>query len=1097
LGRSVARAVGLGWFWDALESCLNRLLNWLSRNTLTLLMLVVAVLATTQFGVLGASAAYPADQTPVPPKGLGTPVLTGNQGTSPGPANSDGHPLGERKTVITKDGTKALAGRVIVRFKDGVSDLAKDGSNLSAKAKGVSTANEVGTAGRATVVDIGSTDIDKAVAAYRTDPQVLYAEPDRLYEAAVDPNDPLYPDQYALPLIGMPKAWDKTHGSATVKVAVLDSGIAESSIPGADAGHPDLNGKVVASNNFTLAVDAADHFGHGTHVAGIIAASTNNGQGIAGVGYNTSLMNAKVLDDTGQGYDSWVANGIKWATDNGAKVINMSFGAASAESQTMIDAIAYAVANDVVVVAAAGNDGLNEQFTPASDPRVLSVASIDSLSAKALTSNWGSWVKLAAPGEHVLSTYYNDTYTYAYMTGTSMAAPHVSGVAALLWATSWDTRATSVNVIERIIATADNTILGTGTYWQYGRVDAAAAVVLPPNTPTPTPTITPTVVATATFTSTALPTSTGTPTLTPTITATATITSTALPGSTGTPSTATSTPTVFATPTVTVTVITSTASPTAAGTATPIVTPTSTATVTPKATSTVTPTGTPTQAPHSDGGGGGGSGGSGSSAPPAATSVPQPPVSIVAPPSQPTVVLQASTPVAVTAQIQQPILGATVRARVVTTGVPIGIPSPSSSGQVFILDGSPRGVAVVQFTVVEWGNRTVTLQLDNAGQSRAVAFDTAPIPEAARIEGGIQRAFTLTVYDYDPASNRATLLTADEEDTQPDAVLRISMTQEEFAAIQQNGQVDAGRLSIVRVLPDGSFVSMQATWDPNPAPYGSIVVVFKPKSYYVLTIKTSSCGVPVPADERYFADTGYRVGKDAFWSYFQARGGVGTFGYPVSREFTFQGFPVQIFQRAVLQTMPNGDVARLNILDAGVMPYAHFNFSVVPAPNPDLISQAPSPADPAYGEKVTNFIDALVPDDWQEVAVGFHQAFLNAAKGDGGNDYLLALEILGLPTSNPAFDPANHSFVYQRFQRGILHYDATTGAVGGMLLGDYFKGLITGQGLPVDLEADARGSSLYGSYRQETITGCSFAPNDPRTPTTAGASSDTPPSSPS
>src|SRR6185436_9977063 len=124
-----------------------------------------------------------------------------------------------------------------------------------------------------------------------------------------------------------------TNGNANVKVAVLDTRI--------ESTHNDLAGKVVASSNFTTSSTVSDLDGHGTHVAGIIAASTNNAIGVAGTGYNTTLLNGKVLGDNGSGYYSWIANGIVWATDQGAKVISMSLGGSSS-SQALADAINYA-----------------------------------------------------------------------------------------------------------------------------------------------------------------------------------------------------------------------------------------------------------------------------------------------------------------------------------------------------------------------------------------------------------------------------------------------------------------------------------------------------------------------------------------------------------------------------------------------------------------------------------------------------------------------------------------------------------------------------------------------------------------------------------
>jgi hypothetical protein len=231
--------------------------------------------------------------------------------------------------------------------------------------------------------------------------------------------------------------------------------------------------------------------------------------------------------------------------------------------------------------------------------------------------------------------------------------------------------------------------------------------------------------------------------------------------------------------------------------------------------------------------------------------------------------------------------------------------------------------------------------------------------------------------------------------------------------------------------------------------------------------------VQAQADPREFSETGYRVSNDAFWDYFTHRGGVRTFGYPISRQFTLLGLPVQLFQRAALQQQPDGSVAILNLLDPGLMPYQHANGSTFPAPDPALAMVAPSPDQPEYAARMQEFLRAEVPDTWNGLPVGFRSAFLGTvdcsdAFPSGGcrQDLLplLNLEIWGAPTSSPEYDPGNHDFVYQRFQRGILHYDAGCGCTQGVLLADYFKSILTGQNLPADLALEAAGSPFFHQY---------------------------------
>ena len=222
-----------------------------------------------------------------------------------------------------------------------------------------------------------------------------------------------------------------------------------------------------------------------------------------------------------------------------------------------------------------------------------------------------------------------------------------------------------------------------------------------------------------------------------------------------------------------------------------------------------------------------------------------------------------------------------------------------------------------------------------------------------------------------------------------------------------------------------------------------------------------------------FPQTGYRIADDAFWAYFSRRGGVRTFGYPVSNRFTLMGFKVQVYQRAVLQLQPDGSVTMMNILDPGLMPYTNINGSVFPAPDPDVIGRQPKVGEPDYHQKALQFVKDNAPETWNGQNVSFFGTFNKAVKMEeafpsgGGNAGLLLgidLEVWGLPTSKPVADPTNANFVYQRFQRGIMHYDAGCKCTQGLLLADYFKSILTLRNLPPDLAAQAQGSPLYGQF---------------------------------
>ena len=230
---------------------------------------------------------------------------------------------------------------------------------------------------------------------------------------------------------------------------------------------------------------------------------------------------------------------------------------------------------------------------------------------------------------------------------------------------------------------------------------------------------------------------------------------------------------------------------------------------------------------------------------------------------------------------------------------------------------------------------------------------------------------------------------------------------------------------------------------------------------------------PAPHDNRYFSATGFRIDNDVFWDYFNKRGGIYTFGYPVSRTFTFLGFTTQFFQREIMQLGPDGAARTMNILDPGLMPYTKINGSTFPAPDPSVAAQAPAPGVPGYDVLVQQFVKNFAPDQFEGMNVNFYQAFVNTVKlqdafPQGGGDPallpLLNLEMWGVPTSRPQRDPNNGNFVYLRFQRGIMHYDATNAVTQGLLLADYLKSIMTGVGLPSDLDAQANGSQFYHQY---------------------------------
>ncbi|WP_203828213.1 S8 family peptidase [Actinoplanes palleronii] len=303
-------------------------------------------------------------------------------------------------------------------------------------------------------------------------------------------SDPYRSKQWDLATTHVPAAWQRSTG-AGVTVAVLDTGV--------DASHPDLAGHVLTGWDAVAGTTGGntDPEGHGTHVAGTIAALTGNGIGVSGIAPDVTILPVRVLDAEGAGDTSDTAEGVIWAADHGADVINMSLGGTK-QSSALTNAIAYARGKGVVVVAAAGNDRAKGSPTsyPGADPGVIAVAATDASDAVESYSNAGSYVDVAAPGSLILNTYPTALAAtgYATMSGTSMASPHVAAVAALLLAAR-----PGLNPDQVEAALEDSAIdLGTAgkdNDFGYGRIDAVTALdqVAPTTTPSPAPTAAPVV----------------------------------------------------------------------------------------------------------------------------------------------------------------------------------------------------------------------------------------------------------------------------------------------------------------------------------------------------------------------------------------------------------------------------------------------------------------------------------------------------------------------------------------------------------------------------------------------------------------------------
>lgn len=303
------------------------------------------------------------------------------------------------------------------------------------------------------------------------------------------------------------------------------------------------------------------------------------------------------------------------------------------------------------------------------------------------------------------------------------------------------------------------------------------------------------------------------------------------------------------------------------------------------------------------------------------------------------------------------------------------------------------------------------------------------------------------------------------------------------------GQVGFGSVGTVAIgTPDASSLvgSLTAPWNPLAvAVRGNLAYVLggddllhvvdvgnpaQPRGVALASLEPVAAPPTLEHDERYFVETGYRVDDDAMWDYFLSRGGLNVFGYPVSRPFRLLGCGVQIFQRTIAQTCEGQGVQLMNVLDPDLFPYTHVNFSTFPEIDVTLKAATPHVGDTDYASAILGFVAATAPDVWNGQPVNFGTTFFSlvtpemAGIDDSGLLALVDLEVWGAPISQPSADPNNPGFIYQRFQRGIMHFDASTGQTRGMLVADYLKAILRSVDLPSDLREQASGSRLFAQY---------------------------------
>jgi subtilisin family serine protease len=303
---------------------------------------------------------------------------------------------------------------------------------------------------------------------HRKDPGLRVLEPNPIVSVepvGTPPNDPFFRAQWSLERIGALQAWERAPRGVGGIVAVVDSGV--------DERHPELQKHVLPGRNVIAQNDETqDEHGHGTAIAGIIAARTNNTVGMSGICPTCEILPVKVLNESGQGTYAQVIAGILWAADNKAQVINLSLGSYGF-SRFLADAVAYAHQNGAVIVAAGGNEGTKAPLYPGALPNVISVAATDADDSLWVGSNYGDAIDLAAPGVRILSLDTHNNYLFA--TGSSFSAAQVSGVAALL--RTKHSVLKSAQVAQVLFQTADDLgEKGKDQFYGFGRINAARAL---------------------------------------------------------------------------------------------------------------------------------------------------------------------------------------------------------------------------------------------------------------------------------------------------------------------------------------------------------------------------------------------------------------------------------------------------------------------------------------------------------------------------------------------------------------------------------------------------------------------------------------------
>ncbi|PSO54319.1 MAG: hypothetical protein BRC31_01935 [Actinobacteria bacterium QS_5_72_10] len=375
-------------------------------------------------------------------------------------------PVGAAARAPEQPGASTTTPLIVTLDDSATASVASLVETLGARVEGLAAKATPLPRSNAMSVTVPSSNVAAARQRLAQHPEVASVERDATVQAhttpvsvTATPNDPRYPQQWALPHINAPEAWSQTTGSSSVRVAVLDTGV--------DASHTDLANNIGRSYNAVGSGDATtDSYGHGTKAAGVAAAVTNNLTAVAGVCWNCEIWPVKVMADDGSGLHSDVAEGVRWAADAGADVIALSLGG-HGRTSTLERAISDAVDSGAVVVASAGNYGTSEPVFPAAYDDAMGVAALDRDDQRTSYSSYGDWVSIGAPGCTLTTESDGGTVKFC---GTSAAAPHVAGLVGLATAHG----ATPQGARSAIREGAHPTGQGMG----HGRIDAEATLEL-------------------------------------------------------------------------------------------------------------------------------------------------------------------------------------------------------------------------------------------------------------------------------------------------------------------------------------------------------------------------------------------------------------------------------------------------------------------------------------------------------------------------------------------------------------------------------------------------------------------------------------------